>query len=189
MGLLNILFGNSKHSDFVPDFNMSEYNNWLIFLENGGTSEEWERIKAKNRWIFIDDETEKFLKYQEEVKPISDRYYNLSDKIQKDWSVLYNLNNYKGSLANTIERECIEAIDLFERMYRTNLKYGESSPTNIPAFKRLAMLYEKQGRFEESVGICKQALSYGMDERGRMAKMIKKAGRKPSEEELSLLEQ
>jgi hypothetical protein len=45
------------------------------------------------------------------------------------------------------------------------------------------MLYEKQGRFEEAVEVCKHAYSLGMDERNRMARMIKKAGRKPTQAE------
>ena len=72
-------------------------------------------------------------------------------------------------------------------MREIDMKYGESSPTNIPAFKRLAMLYEKQEKFEEAIDICKQACSFGMDERSRMIRMIKKAGRNPTREELKII--
>lgn len=52
MGLFSKLF---SHSGFRPDFSKTEYDNWLNFLDNGGTSEEWEAIKKKNSWRFKDD--------------------------------------------------------------------------------------------------------------------------------------
>lgn len=75
-----------------------------------------------------------------------------------------------------------------EKMREINKKYGETTPTNIPALKRLAMLYERQGNYEKSIEICKMACSLGMDERSRMLRMIKKAQREPNEEEKSLLD-
>lgn len=50
------------------------------------------------------------------------------------------------------------------------------------------MLYEKQGRYEECINICKKAIGFGVDERNRMNRMLKKAERKPNEEELKLLD-
>ena len=48
MGLFNILFKKTGQTNFVPDFQISEYDNWLNFLNNGGTTEEWESLKIKN---------------------------------------------------------------------------------------------------------------------------------------------
>lgn len=190
MGIFNKLLKSMiPQLSFNPDFELSEYDNWLNFLDMGGTTKEWEKLKAQNMWKFKKSETELFLQYQGEVKPISDKYYSIMDNIQKDWSILHSIKDYTGKLASKIEKECFEDIALYDKMHEIDMKYGESSPVNIPAFKRLAMLYEKQGRFEESVEICKKAYSYGMDERGRMARVIKKIGRYPTEDELSLLEQ
>ena len=44
---------------FKPDFSKTEYDNWLDFLDNGGTSEEWESLKKKNLWHFKHDCVEK----------------------------------------------------------------------------------------------------------------------------------
>lgn len=186
MGLLRSLF-NSTRTEFVPNFELPEYDNWLNFLNSGGTTKEWESLKAKNNWKFKKSETKIFLQYQNEVKSISDKYYSLMDNIQRDWSVLYNLKDYTGKIAHKIEEECFEDIALYNKMREIDMKYGESSPTNIPAFKRLAMLYEKQEKFEEAIDICKQACSFGMDERSRMIRMIKKAGRNPTIEELNII--
>ena len=186
MGLLRSLF-NSTRTEFVPNFELPEYDNWLNFLNSGGTTKELESLKAKNNWKFKKSETKIFLQYQNEVKSISDKYYSLMDNIQRDWSVLYNLKDYTGKIAHKIEEECFEDIALYNKMREIDMKYGESSPTNIPAFKRLAMLYEKQEKFEEAIDICKQACSFGMDERSRMIRMIKKAGRNPTIEELNII--
>ncbi len=47
---------------FKPDFSKTEYDNWLDFLDNGGTSEEWESLKKKNLWHFKHDCVEKLKK-------------------------------------------------------------------------------------------------------------------------------
>lgn len=187
MGLLKFLFGNLTMENYTPDFNLTEYDNRLDFLSKGGTSEQWKDLKKRKQWKFKKDDTEIFIKYQKEVKPISDKYFSLMQEIESNWSALYNLGDYTGKLAIAIEKKCLEDISLYKKMKQVDNKYGEVSPTNIPAFKRLAMLYEKQGKFEESANVCKQAFSLGMDERGRMVRMIKKVGRKPNQKELDLI--
>ncbi|MBS7210922.1 MAG: hypothetical protein KH034_11030, partial [Lachnospiraceae bacterium] len=59
MGLFSRLFSGLK---FKPDLSKTEYDNWLDFLENGGTSEEWASLKKKNSWHFKDDCVEKHQK-------------------------------------------------------------------------------------------------------------------------------
>lgn len=177
-----------NESVFKPDFSKTEYENWLDFLSFGGASSEWEQLKHTNMWVFRKDAIKQFEKYQKEVKPISDKYYTLMLKIENDWSVLYNLNSFNGKLADGFEMNCKEDIELYKRMRLIDEKYGEKTATNIPAYKRLAMLYEKQGKFEDAVSVCKEAFLNGMDERNRMVRMIKKAGRLLTKEELALLE-
>ena len=45
---------------------------------------------------------------------------------------------------------CSENIVLYKQMATIENSYGEDSPPNAPAFKRLAMFYEKHGRYEGS---------------------------------------
>lgn len=189
MGIFKKIFtATTNVSDFTPNFSKTEYENWLDFLALGGTSAEWEKLKRINVWAFKKDALDKFSKYQKEIKPISDKYYTLMQKIQNDWSVLYNLNRFEGKLADSFENDCKSDIELYKKMREVDKKYGEESVLNIPAYQRLAMLYDKQGRFEDAVLVCKEAISYGMDERSRMIRMIKKAKRQPTTEEIKLLE-
>jgi tetratricopeptide (TPR) repeat protein len=50
----------------------------------------------------------------------------------------------------------------------------------VPSFQRLAIIYEKQGKYKEAIDICKLALSYGLEENtksgfaGRIEKLEQK---------------
>jgi tetratricopeptide (TPR) repeat protein len=183
------LFARKKKIKFVPNFKKPDYDNLLDFIDCGGSSKEWERLKKENQWVFPESEAEKFMRYQKEVKQVSQTYYAQMNRIQEDWSTLYNLSVYTGFFGERFEKLCLANIANYKEMLRIDKKYGKKTATNIPAFKRLAMLYEKQGRFEEAVEVCKQAYSLGMDERSRMVRMIKKAGRKPTQEEQSIIDE
>ena len=181
------LFGKKKKSGFAPNLKKTEYENWLDFVGSGGTSSEWKRLTGENKWRFDESKTDRFVRYQKEVKTVSARYYKHLQEIEKDWSALYHLGAYKGQLADILEKKCLANIADYKKMKQIDQKYGEKTATNIPAFRRLAMLYEKQERFEESIEVCKQAYSCGMDERSRMIRMIKKAKRNPTPEEIELI--
>ena len=187
MGLFKFTSNRFNPQKFTPDLNISEYDNWLNFLQKGGTSEQWEQLKSNKQWNFKKDNADIFMKYQKELKPISDKYYSLLKKIQKGWSTLYTNGDFNGEFAESFKKNCLEDIRLYEKMRKIDEKYNEKSPENIPAFKRLSMLYEKQGNYEEAVAVCKKAYVYGMDERERMLRMIKKAGRKPTKEEFDII--
>lgn len=180
-------FTRKAASTFNPDFTKSEYDNWLDYISMGGTAKQWERLKKANKWNFPKDNTEIFMEYQEKLRPLSNEYYSLIEQIEKDWSTIYKLKDYTGALSQKIEKECTDAISYFSKMHAIDMKYGESSPKNIPPFKRLAMLYERQGKYESSIETCKNAISFGMDESSRMLRMIKKSGRVPTSEEESLI--
>lgn len=142
---------------------------------------------SKSIPVMKDTQWEAWERYQNEIRPVADKYYTLLNKIENDWSTLYNLGDYTGVLAQRIESECIKAVKYFDEMKDIDEKHGESTPPNIPPLRRLAMLYERQGRFEQSISVCMTAISYGMDERSRMLRMIKKAGRTPTDHEMELI--
>lgn len=178
----------AEEAKFTPDFSKTEYDNWLDYLSKGGTSEEWKALKKQNGWRFKRDPVDTFKKYQKEVKPVSDKYYNLLQLIQREWSVLYNLKDYNGKKAKAFEKMCLISIDYYKEMRIIDLKYNEKTPVNVPAFTRLAMLYEKQGEYEKAAFICKEACVLGIDERSRLVRMIKKSGRTPTAEESALID-
>lgn len=186
MGLFSKLFGGTT-INFVPDFSKTEYDNWLNYLGSGGTTESWKTLKKKNNWHFQADPVEKNMRYEKEMRPILDLFSWTTGKIEKDWVQLYDSNDYHSKLAHTIEDNCYTAIGYYEELRKIDLKYHEQ-PMKPKVFQRLALLYERQGEYEKAIDICKQACLYEIDERNRLKRMIKKAGRIPTKEELELIE-
>lgn len=155
MGILNLLFNgvtnSTKSAKFTPDFSKCDYDNWLDFVSKGGTTEQWEALKSANRWNFKESKVEKWERYQREVKPFSDPYYEYLTTIKQNWSAMYQLKDYNGKLAKKIEEDCYNAIEFYKKMKEVDLKYNEKTPTNIPPFERLAMLCRKEKRIIKSV--------------------------------------
>jgi tetratricopeptide (TPR) repeat protein len=84
------------------------------------------------------------------------------------------------------EREhLIKAADSPLNTKKERLKYLRKAENvefllSVPSFQRLAIIYEKQGKYEEAIDICKLAISYGLKDstksgfEGRIARLTKK---------------
>lgn len=187
MGLLSKLFAKNVFS-FQPDFSKTEYDNWLEYLSQGGTTEKWKILKKENKWVFSPDPVEKHMKHEKEFRPVFKKYYDLMNKIESQWSIVYRSKDYTCKLACEIEKECYETIKLFEKLREIDLKYGETPMSGSKVFKRLAILYERQKKYEKAITVCKLACNLGIDETNRMKTMLSKAGRNASEEETYLMD-
>lgn len=186
MGLLSKLFAKNVFS-FQPDFSKTEYDNWLEYLSQGGTTEKWKILKKENKWTFNPDPVEKHMKHEKEFRPVFKKYYDLMNKIESQWSTVYHSKDYTCKLACEIEKECYETIKLFEKLREIDLKYGETPMSGSKVFNRLAILYERQKNYEKAITVCKLACNLGIDETNRMKIMLSKAGRNASEEETYLM--
>ena len=195
MGFFKSLFNGitktAESTKFAPNFSQTEYDNWLDFLDKGGTTAEWDKLKKQNGWKFKRDPVDDHLKFEKEFRPVFNEYYASLQKIKKEWSIMYNLKDYGGERAECFERECLHNIAVYKHMYSIETKYGKDHLTAVEGYKRLAMLYERQGSFEKAANVCKEAILFGnLDEmKGRLAYAIKKAGRAPTIEETRLIEQ
>lgn len=118
---------------------------------------------------------------------LSDQYYRDLTKIDTQWSVLYNLKDFNGNNAKLYERLCLKSINTFKRIYEEFcIPYNTIEFTCIPAYKRLAMLYEKQKKYDKATYVCLDAIKHGVpneygDNDGgkmyaRLARMAKKSG-------------
>ena len=122
-------------------------------------------------------------------------YYDNSQKIESQWSILYNLKTYTGSNADRYMELCRLNIQQYTKMNDRGKHYTDyESPLGVPAYKRLAMLYEKQGNYEASFEVCIEAIKSGIlydgnksGFKGRAARMIKKGNIQPDEEIITLL--
>lgn len=122
---------------------------------------------------------------------IADKYFPQMEFIEEQWSIMYNLKNYTGKRAQQFEEICKENISLYKQMAAIELSHGETPPPSAPAFKRLSMLYEKNEQYENAISVCVDALLSGAhahNMKGRLARMIRKANRTPTDEELKLID-
>lgn len=189
MGFLKFLFTGNFSDDFEPDFASSEYDNWLNYLDMGGTTEQWKALKKENKWKFPKDEVDKRMEYERELRPVFNKYSDLLALIKRQWSDLYKSKDYNSKLASKIEKECYEAISYYEQVQNIDRRHNQPVMNGSPAYTKLALLYERRGDYENGIKVCKIAIKAGMDERNRMKSLIKKSGRTPTDEELKLTEQ
>lgn len=137
-----------------------------------------------------------YAEYNSDVQTISKKYYTGVENIEAMWSVMHNLKIANGEKADLFEKACYENIDDLKALIdaEESINYPNDIPPHVPAFVRLAMLYEKQERYEEAIKICGAAIKCGAVNDGskgkmygRLARLIKKSGISPSPEITSLL--
>lgn len=134
----------------------------------------------------------KSVKMKAPVKnPYADSYFKELEQLEVMWSVIKNLDLLKSKEAITFEKLCISNKNAYLKMVDFDRKHNKDfiTPAHAPAYVRLAMLYEKQGKWEKAIDICVEAIKNGAyDDHskgkmyGRLARMIKKAGIKPTAE-------
>lgn len=142
--------------------------------------------KSANTYInSLYSEIDRNVANHEISKNYSSQYYSGLEEIESMWSVLYNLKTYNGEKANVFEIKCRQNISALFEMLEINKKYGfdNTIPPHVPSYVRLAMLYEKQERYEEAINVCVEAIRAGAINDGnkgkmygRLARLIRKSG-------------
>lgn len=131
------------------------------------------------------------------AEKLANKYYDHMDKIQKKWSVLYNLRAFQNDMAIEFEQSCKENIQEWVEYKSYCEKKGfltEMAVHYVPAYVRLSMLYERQGRLLEAIQICVEAIQNGAyndhnssSMYGRLARLIKKSKIEPNEDIKAIL--
>lgn len=123
--------------------------------------------------------------------PYEERYFSTMPEIEAAWSVLYNLKAYTGPQAEAFEQKCLDNI----RDFMSTPAEWRQAVREVPACTRLSMLYEKQERYDEAISICAIAIHNGItydgskgQMYGRLARLIRKAGKPVSDDILKLLQ-
>lgn len=118
---------------------------------------------------------------------LSEQYYTILPKIDTKWSILYNTKDFNGKTANSYEKLCLKSINTFKQIHEEFcIPNNTIEFTCIPAYKRLAMLYEKQKKYDKATYCVLDAIQHGApNEYGdggsgkmyaRLARLAKKAG-------------
>lgn len=123
--------------------------------------------------------------------PYADNYYKGMEQLECMWSVIKNLDLLKSKEAKTFEKLCFDNKRNFQNMVGFDKRHNKDyiTPPHAPCYVRLAMLYEKQEEWKKAIDICAEAIRLGAyDDHskgkmyGRLARMLKKAGIKPTKE-------
>ncbi|MDD6476928.1 MAG: hypothetical protein PUF69_04240 [Eubacteriales bacterium] len=128
--------------------------------------------------------------YDSAYRQIMDKYYKNMEKIQTNASILYNLGVIDGEKMDDLIQLCYQNIDEFKQACTQWRRYGESCPPSAPAFERLAIIYERQEKYEEAIKICVEAIKAGLaedDYKKRIARLLKKSGTENLEKYQDLL--
>lgn len=120
-------------------------------------------------------------------------YYEQMEQIQEAWSVLYNLKAYDTDKADRFEDMCIDNIKNYFAMRSAE----EGTPAeddrdyDVPAYTRLAMLYERRGEYDKAIEVCAESIKdrWVKGEYARLARMIRKSKSEVSDDIMALLDQ
>ena len=127
--------------------------------------------------------------------PYSKSYYEHLEKIESMWSVMHNLGTFGGQQASQFEKACVYNIREYHAMVQWDEQNGRNKvpPPHVPAYVRLAMLYEKNSMYDKAIEVCVSAIRCGAYNdgskgkmHGRLARMIKKSGRNVPQEIMRL---
>lgn len=118
-------------------------------------------------------------------KHVVNRHYQLIEDVKSSYKAANALEGVNGTEMEHVIALCMEDIDLageFARYYREKHQalidggyadqnsFGNALP-GYPAFKRLAIIYEKQKKYDEAIEVCKKAIALGYVDDGTREKM------------------
>lgn len=86
-------------------------------------------------------------------------YYHTLQTIEETWSVLLKENAFSTAKGDDYIKLCRQNINELDELLKIT---NRPAPPLIPAYKRLAMLYEKRHNFEEAIFVCQEAISKGI---------------------------
>lgn len=108
-------------------------------------------------------------------------YYAELEELERKYSIIYNQNIYTGPKVQEFLNLCYSNKAKYEALIPYWQKYNLGVPKNAPAYKRIAMIYEKQEAYGNAVQICAEAIRIGAINdgtkgkmHGRLARLIKK---------------
>lgn len=115
--------------------------------------------------------------YGLEFEKVMDNYFETSDQIESMASVLHNLKIKDGPRMDELISLCYKHISEWKDAKAMWMKYDLPLPAVCNGYKRLAIIYDQQKKYDECLHICMEAVDEGLFKRNfsaRIAKMLKK---------------
>lgn len=126
----------------------------------------------------IQQDIRKYERWQN--SPVMNRHYELLEKERILYSKVHQSGNYHGPDAYRFEALCLEDISIAEEFIALCNECNQDIPS-YPAFKQLAIFYEKQGNYHLAIPLCDEAIRLGFTDdgtkdgmKGRLARLEKK---------------
>lgn len=119
-----------------------------------------------------------------------DKYFKTMETVQTNASILYNLGITDGKKMDELIKLCYQNIDEFKLACNHWKRYGETAPPSAPAYERLAIIYERQEKYDKAIKICIDAIKAGLAEdkyKKRLARLLKKSNTENLEKYSDLL--
>lgn len=91
-----------------------------------------------------------------------DLHFELNSKIKKSYKKRKKDKKY----IEECIKYCKEDIELYEKKLRY-MSFFKDNNTRIPAFQRLAIIYEKRKEYEKAIKICEKAIKFDMREKNK----------------------
>lgn len=120
------------------------------------------------------------------ISDIEKQHFDNLETIKAQYSVLYNLDRFHSPEMDNLILLCIQDISLAERL-GNYWKYAWKELPQYETFKRLAIIYEKRKEYPLAIDVCVSAIHLGYIKDGsdgqmygRLAKLLRKSGIKPS---------
>ena len=120
-----------------------------------------------------------------EFKVASNKYYSNMLKIEESWKTLQKDDFSSASDISCFISECTQNINDYKQMVAVG---GDAARIfSVPAYKRLASLYEKKHDYYNAVAICSDAVQNEIDLTKKLSRNIARSGRIPTSSESSLI--
>lgn len=174
-------------TSFVPDSRKTEYDNKLIFLKYYGSEFDWYELRKQSKWKFLDSNYAFYKKYESEIRPYLNLYFEVTDEIEVLWRKLIHNGNYHSRLASKTEEKCAEAVELYAQLREIDKKYHMEPLHGGKFFVHYILLYRRRGDYEKAISLCKDLLNLDIHETNRIPKLAKLAQRELTKDEITLL--
>lgn len=91
-----------------------------------------------------------------------DHHFELNSKIKDSYKKRKKDKKY----IDECIKYCKEDIELYETKLR-HMSFFKGKNTRIPAFQRLAIIYEKRKEYEKAIKVCEKAIKFDMREKNK----------------------
>lgn len=103
--------------------------------------------------------------------PIFNEHFENLEKIEMQYSVLYNLRQFFSPEMDSLISLCEHDIAILPQFKALHEKYNVRMPHTWDSFKRLSIIYERRKEYDKAIAVCKAAIDAGFIDDGSSGKM------------------